>query len=144
MTPLCRVMLFLCIIKEISWKYNPRRNIHNHFWLRICNCSAYSSRGSIQIIFWRNVQPEVWNPYPFLRIFLPQKWLIWCFFQNFRKSGPISKGFSASKTADFTFFSRNYGEMGPSSKDFFGLKWDPCIRILVKNLPIWASHPCMP
>ena len=28
------------------------------------------------------------------------------FFQNFRKSRPISKGFSASKMADFTIFSQ--------------------------------------
>ena len=26
-----------------------------------------------QIIFWRTVRPEVWNPYPYLRIFLTQK-----------------------------------------------------------------------
>ena len=29
--------------------------------------------GGTQIIFWRSVQPEVWNPYPYLRIFLTQK-----------------------------------------------------------------------
>ena len=39
-------------------------------------------------------------------------------FQNFHKLGPISKGFSASKMADFTIFC-NFGEMGPSFKDFF-------------------------
>ena len=39
-------------------------------------------------------------------------------FQNFRKSGPIFKGFSTSKSADFTSFFGNFGEMEPSSKDF--------------------------
>ena len=127
MTPLCCVCYFCVLSRRYPWKYNPNQNIHNHFWLRVCNCSSYLSRGSTQIIFWWDVQPEVWNSYPFLRIFLPQKWLIWCFFQNFRKLGPIAKGFSASKTADFTFFSRNYGEMGPSLRIFW-LKWDPCLK----------------
>ena len=62
-----------------------------------------------QTIFWRSVRPEVWNPYPikdfshskngwldsfleifanwdhFLRVFLPQKWLILILFANFVK-----------------------------------------------------------
>ena len=40
------------------------------------------------------------------------------FFRNFRKSGPISKGFSTSKWLILQFF-RDFCEMGPSSKDFF-------------------------
>ena len=58
--------------------------------------------GGTQIIFDRGVQPAVWNPYPYLRIFLPQKRLIWQFFWNFRKLRPISKGFPTSKIANFT------------------------------------------
>ena len=30
-------------------------------------------QGVTQIIFWQGVWPKVWNPYPYLRIFLPQK-----------------------------------------------------------------------
>ena len=41
-----------------------------------------SSQGGTRIIFGQSVQPKVWNPYPYLRIFHPQK------------------------TADFTFFSK--------------------------------------
>ena len=44
---------------------------------------------------------------------------VFVFFQNFCKSGPISKGFSTSETADFTIFSQFFCEMGPSSKDLF-------------------------
>ena len=49
------------------------------------------------------------NPDPFLRVFLPQKWLILQIF-------------------------RNFGAMGPSFKDFFWLKWDPCLRIFCEKL----------
>ena len=44
------------------------------------------------------------NRYPFLRVFLPQKWLI---------------------LHSFCIFC----EMGPSSKDFLWPNWDPCLRI---------------
>ena len=65
------------------------------------------ARGGTRIIFWRGVQPEVWNPYPYLRIFLPQKTAdLNLFFRNFRKSGPISKGFSTSKWLILPFFLR--------------------------------------
>ena len=30
----------------------------------------WNGEGGTQIIFWRSVRPEVWNPYPYLRIFL--------------------------------------------------------------------------
>ena len=55
------------------------------------------------------------------------------FFQKFHKSVLISKGFSASKTGDFTIFF-NFGEMGSSSKDFLTkMGWDPCLRVIGKN-----------
>ena len=84
--------------------------------------------GGTLIIFWQGVQPKVWNPYPYLRIFSPSNngW-----FQNFLKSGPISKGFSTSKMDWFTIF----------------VKWDPLLRIfLTKNGPMskdfwWKSNP---
>ena len=56
--------------------------------------------------FWQGVQPEMWNPYTFLRIFFGLKmadlmfFVLFCFcvcfvfaFLHFCKSGPISKGF---------------------------------------------------
>ena len=59
-------------------------------------------------------------------LFSLKKWLIRQFFQNFCKSQPISKGFSASKMAD--------------SSIFFAIvvKWDPCLRIF---WPKW--YPCL-
>ena len=89
------------------------------------------------IIFWQCVQPKVWNPYPYLRIFLSQKTadltVLGFFFFNFWKLGLVFKGFSASKIADFFFFnfSCNFFEMGFSSKDFLDPKWDPCLIIIV-------------
>ena len=51
-----------------------------------------------------------------------QKCLIWCFFspKNFFAHGDpfLRLCLPASKTADFTIFFRNFGEMGPSSKWF--------------------------
>ena len=57
---------------------------------------------------------------------------------------PISKDFSTSKTADFTvffffFFFRNFREMGPTSKDLFWQKWDPCLRIFWEKLTHFCS-----
>ena len=97
----------------------------------------YSSPGGgTRIIFWRGVRPEVWNPYPYLRIFLSSKngWFNG-FFRNFRKSGPISKGFSTSTRTDFTIFFAIF------------VKWDPLLRIfLTKMGPMskdfcWKSNP---
>ena len=59
-------------------------------------------------------------PYPYLRIFLPQKTADFMAFSNFHKSGPISEGFSTSKMADkqFAIF----------------VKWDPLFRIFLTKL----------
>ena len=88
-------------------------SVLQRFSLRIITPGGYSNYS------WRGVRPKVRNPYPHLRIFFPQKTADFTggFFRNFRKSGPISKGFSTSKMADFTIFC-NFCEMGPPSKDF--------------------------
>ena len=54
-----------------------------------------------RIIFWRGVRPKVWNPFPYLRIFLPQK------------------------TADFKgfFFSEIFANRGPFLRVFLPQKW---------------------
>ena len=96
--------------------------------------------GGTRIIFWRGVLPKFWNPYPYLRIFLPQKRLIWLFIRNFRKSGPISKGFLPLKRLILQIF-REFCEIEPSSKEFFWSKWDPCLRIFGQKVTHWAAHP---
>ena len=65
--------------------------------------------------------PKAWD----LRIFFSlKKWLNRQFCQNFCKLRTISKGFSASKMADFTIFVKwdlriFLNKMGPMSKDFW-------------------------
>ena len=56
--------------------------------------------GDTQIIFWRGVRPEVWNPYPNLKIFSSQKMADFKVFRHLRKSGPISTSFYTLKMAD--------------------------------------------
>ena len=61
--------------------------------------------GGTRIIFWRGVWPEVWNPYPYLRIFLPQKTAdLKLFFEIFANRDPFLRVFL--QMADFTIFSR--------------------------------------
>ena len=66
--------------------------------------------------------PRSETPLPISKDFSPGLILRCCcfFFFSFKfgKSGPISKGFSTSKMAEFTFCP-NFFEMGPSSKDLF-------------------------
>ena len=98
--------------------------------------APHSRRGGTQIIFWRGLRPEVWNPYPYLRIFVPQKygWF------DCLKIGTHFKGFLSQKWLIFQFF-HTFCEMGPSSKDFL-TKIGP----LSKNF-WWKSNPfgwCIP
>ena len=91
--------------------------------------------GGTQIIFWRGVRPEVWNPYPYLRIFLPQKMAdLKLFFEIFANRDPFLRVFYL-KMADFTIFFAIFA------------KWDPLLRIfLTKMGPMskdfcWKSNP---
>ena len=87
--------------------------------------------------------PEVWNPFPYLRILLPQKWLIWLFF-----------------VCHFVFFFFNFSQIGTHFLGFYYLKngwfkkfftifvkWDPLRRFfLTKMGPMskdfwWKSNP---
>ena len=101
--------------------------------------------GGTQIIFFDGV--PVWNPYPYLWIFLP---LMADFTfppppkKKNHKSGPISKGFSTSRMADFIIFFT------------FFVKWDPLLRIFLtkigpmskdffdKTVTHLGTHPRMP
>ena len=83
------------------------------------------------------VQPEVWNPYPYLRIFLSRKMADLADSpppQIFENLGPISKGFLPQKWLILQFFFHNFCEMGPSSKDFFWPKWNLCLRIFCEKV----------
>ena len=69
-------------------------------------------------------------------------------FQNLRKSEPISKGFPASKMADFQHIFRNFGAIGPSfltkmgplSKDFWW-KTNPFRHHIPVSLNMWVPSP---
>ena len=61
--------------------------------------------GDTRIIFLKGVRPEVRNPYPYLRIFLPQKTAdLTFFFKIFPNRDPFLRIFCLKKTADFTIF----------------------------------------
>ena len=72
--------------------------------------------GGYSKYFLRGVRPEIWNPYPYLRIFLLQETADLTIFRIFHKLRPISKGFSMSKRLIFKVFS-SFCKIGPSSKD---------------------------
>ena len=74
--------------------------------------------GVLKLIFdWVSVRPltisKDFSPSNILKLI----WLFLFFFQNFHKSGPISKGFLPQKWLILQVF-RNFCETGPSSKDF--------------------------
>ena len=46
-----------------------------------------SGGGVLKLFFDEGVQPEVWNPYPYLRIFLPQKPVDFTVFSKFSQIG---------------------------------------------------------
>ena len=77
------------------------------------------SPGGIWIIFWWGVPPKVWNPYPFLRIFLS----FFFFFLIFTNRDPFLRFFLLPpKMTGFNFFFFFFLQFlwnGPSSKDFF-------------------------
>ena len=98
------------------------------------------------------VRPKVWNPYPYVRIFLSQKTAdLMIFSINFRKSRPISTGVSTSKRLilQFSWFFRIFCEMGPSPKDSFeqnGFWWksNPFGRHIPVCLSMWVPPGIWP
>ena len=91
--------------------------------------------GGTRIIFWRGVRPEVWNPYPYLRIFLPQKTAdLKLFFEIFANRDPFLRVFLPQNGWFYHFFA-------------IFAKWDPLLRIfLTKMGPMskdfcWKSNP---
>ena len=91
--------------------------------------------GGTRIIFWRDVRPEVWNPYPYLRIFLPQKTAdLKLFFEIFANRDPFLRVFLPQNGWFYHYF-------------VIFAKWDPLLRIfLTKMGPMskdfcWKSNP---
>ena len=97
---------------------------------------AMCTPGGTQIIFWRSVLPEVWNPYPYLRIFSHSKngWID-SFFEIFANQDPFLRVFLPQKRLILPFLFANF------------VKWDPALRIfLTKMGPMskyfwWKSNP---
>ena len=110
------------------------------------SCQLLSrGEGALRFFFDGDMRLEVWNPFPFLSIFLPQKMTV---FQNFCKSGPIFKGFSTFKNGWFFFFFfflfAILVKCGPLVRIFVWLKWNPCLRILGEKWPFgWHSPVCL-
>ena len=90
--------------------------ISSHSYYQEADFATHAS-GMYSNYFLTGCGARVLKPIP---IFLPQKRLIFTVFSpKFLQIGLISKGFSTTQMLDFTIF-RNFCEMGPSSKDFFG------------------------
>ena len=101
--------------------------------------SVGTAQGGTRTCFWRGVRREVWNPFPYLRIFLPQQngwfycffcfcFVLFCFvfFCDFCKLVPISMGYSTLEMTILWFLL------------YFCKKWDPCLRISCEKL----THFC--
>ena len=92
-------------------------------------------RGVLELFFDGGVRPEVWNPYPYLRIFLPQKTAdLKLFFEIFANRDPFLRVFLPQNGWFYHFFA-------------IFAKWDPLLRIfLTKMGPMskdfcWKSNP---
>ena len=116
----------------ITWKYIISFHRHRRDSGGAGLAGGGGPGGGTRIIFWRGERPEVWNPYPYLRIFR--------FSRNFCKSGPISKEFFLpQKWLIFAFFC-NFCEMGPSSNvlRIFAKKRNPVGRHIPVGLNMWV------
>ena len=88
----------------------------DHTWIRPC------------------VRPEVWNPYPYLRIFLPQKTAdLKLFFESFANRDPFLRAFLPQNGWFYHFFAI-FAKWDPLLRIFFWPKWDPCLRILAEKV----------
>ena len=89
--------------------------------------------GGTRIIFWRGVRPEVWNPYPYLRIFLPQKTAdLKLFFEIFANRDPFLRVFLPQNDWFYHFFAI-FAKWDPLLRIFWP-KWDPCLRIFAEKV----------
>ena len=96
--------------------------------------SVSTPGGGTRIIFWRGVRPEVWNPYPYLRIFLPQKTAdLNLFFEIFANRDPFLRVF-LPQNGWFNNFFAIFAKWDPLLRIFFWPKWDPCLRIFAEKV----------
>ena len=115
----------------------------------------FAPGGGTQIIFWRGVRPEVWNPYPYLRIFLPQKTAdLKLFFEIFANRDPFLRVFLPQNGWFYHFFFAIFAKwdpllwifltkMGPMSKDFCW-KSNPFGRHIPVCLNMWVPPGDLP
>ena len=105
------------------------------------NPFEYKPPGGYLIYFLTGCAARGLKPLPISKDFSCSKngWIDTVFFRNFRKSRPISKGFSASKpAADFTNFSEIL--WNGTLKGFSWPKWDPCLRIFGEKSNPFGRH----
>ena len=89
------------------------------------------ARGGTRIFFfWRGVRPEVWNPYPYLRIFLPQKTAdLKLFFEIFANRDPFLRVFLPQNGWFYHFFA-------------IFAKWDPLLTIFLTKMEPMSKDFC--
>ena len=117
-------MLYIPQIALYTQRFNMLSTVVYKYWLLMTEMvENYCPRGEIpggvfELFFEGGVRPEVWNPYPYLRIFLPQKngWFDG-FSEIFANRDPFLRVFLPQKWPILPIFC-NFCEMGPSSKDF--------------------------
>ena len=91
--------------------------------------------GDTQIIFWRCAARGLSETIThFLKNFSFSKNGWFDSFWKFVQIRTHFKGFFASKMADFTIFFSQFSWNGTLFLGFFGLKWDPCLRIFGEKL----------
>ena len=107
--------------------FNKRKTIPNEF---LSEKEAMKIRRVLEWFFDGSCNPRSEFPYPYLRIFLPQKtadFTDFFFSEVFTNWDPFLRLFLPQKWLILQFF-RNICKMGSSFKDFWP-KWDPCLRI---------------
>ena len=97
--------------------------------------------GGYSDLRWTGACARASNSYPSLRVILPEKGtqFIGIFHEKYAHFSKLLwfSGFSPCENRKFGFSQKSW----PVFKDFFGLKWDPCLRISCKKRPFRATHP---
>ena len=83
----------------------------------------------VEMIFWQGVRHEVWNPYPFLRIFIPKK--MGFFFMTYANLDTLLMIFPPSKW--LTLFFLTFKKWDPLLIIFL-TKWYLCLKIFCEKI----------
>ena len=115
------IMLWVCLFSN-----RPACDVHKR-GRKTCKCAG----GVLELLFDGVCSPRSETPTHILGFFSIKKWLIWLFFWNFCKLGPISVGFFTSKTADVSFLFYLFIYFF-----FFAILviWDPLQRIFLTKI----------